>query len=107
MGLIITSVSVDSLAVTPTLMWRDVPLFDISDGFKLVEYCECNNIAVLGIEGFKVKDGRRIPDMDCIVDFSASINDCCFARKTIEASRRIMNEINDRNTLLEFVLVKI
>ena len=107
MGLIMASISADSLAVVPTLMWGDVPLFDVLDAFKLVDYCERNNIAILGIEGFKVKGDRRIPDMDCIVDFSSSLNDGCFAKKTIEASRRIMSGIDDRDTLLEFVLVKV
>lgn len=84
-----------------------VPLFDVLDAFKLVEYCERNNIAILGIEGFKVKGDRRIPDMDCIVDFSSSLNDDCFVKTTIEASRRILSGIDDRDTLLGFVLVKV
>lgn len=100
-------VSIESLPINPTLMWEGVPLFDISDGIGLVEYCEKNDIAVLGIEGFEIRGDQRIPDMDCIVDFSASLNDKYFFTKSLEASKRILSGLPNGSVFLEFVLVKV
>lgn len=106
MGLI-TEVSVENLPITPALMWDGTPLFDVSDGVKLVDYCKNNCIAVLGIEGFKIKEGKRIPDMDCIVDFSASLSEMDFAVKSVEMSRLIVEGMSGSKIFLEFVLVRI
>ena len=106
MGLIIVEVSVDDLPITPTLVWCGTPLFDVDDGIKLVDYCKKNNIAVLGIEGFKIKGGKRVPDMDCIVDFSASLNEVSFAVKSIEASRIIIESMRGSGIFMEFMLVR-
>lgn len=107
MGLITVEVFVEDLPVTPTLMWSGIPLFDVGDGIRLVDYCKNNNIAVLGIEGFKIKGNKRVPDMDCIVDFSASLNEMNFALKSIEASRVIIESKSGSGILMEFVLVKV
>lgn len=107
MGLIMVAVAVEDLPVRPTLIWADVPLFDILDGLRLVEYCEDNNIAILGVEGFRVKGDKRVPDMDYIVDFSASLNEEGFAKKSAEVVRGGINSTEDRAVLLEFVLVKV
>ncbi|MGF6362616.1 MULTISPECIES: hypothetical protein [Pseudomonas] len=93
--------------VSPTLMWEGIPLFDVSDAIRLIEYCEGNDIAVLGIEGFRIAGDKRVPDMDCIVGFSASINEDGFVGKSLEVSKRIIKEVDDLETLLEFLLVKI
>ncbi len=45
--------------------------------------------------------------MDCIVGFSASINEDGFVGKSLEVSKRIIKEVDDLETLLEFLLVKI
>ena len=107
MGLITVEVSVEDLPITPTLVWCGTPLFDVDDAIRLVDYCKKNNIVVLGVEGFKIKGGKRIPDMDCIVDFSASLNEVCFAVKSIEASRIIIVGIRGGGIFMEFVLVRI
>jgi len=106
MGLITVEVSVKDLPITPTLMWSGTPLFDVGDGMRLVDYCKNNDIAVLGIEGFKIKGGKRIPDMDCIVDFSASLKELNFAAKSIEMSRVIIESLSG-GILMEFVLVRV
>lgn len=106
MGLI-AEVSVEGLPITPTLMWNGTPLFDVSDGVRLVDYCKDNGIAVLGIEGFKVKGGERVPDMNCIVDFSASLNEMDFAVKSVEVSRLIIESMSDSDIFMEFVLVRV
>lgn len=107
MGLITVEVSVEDLTITPTLMWSGIPLFDVGDGIRLVEYCKNNNIAILGIEGFKVKGNKRIPDMDCVVDFSSSLNEMNFALKSVGASRAIIESMSGSDILMEFVLVRV
>lgn len=107
MGLITVEVSVEDLPITPTLVWCGTPLFDVDDAIRLVDYCKKSNIAVLGIEGFKIKGGKRIPDMDCIVDFSASLNEVNFAVKSIEASRIIIGGMRGSGIFMEFVLVRV
>ncbi|MCU1758987.1 hypothetical protein NTD84_04555 [Pseudomonas sp. 14P_8.1_Bac3] len=107
MGLIAVEVSVEDLPVTPTVMWNGTPLFDVDDGVRLLDYCRQNNFAVLGIEGFKVKGNKRIPDMNCIVDFSASLTEVDFAAKSAEASRLIIESMIGSGILIEFVLVRV
>jgi len=106
MGLI-TEMSVESLPIVPTLVWNGTPLFDVSDGVKLIDYCKSNGIAVLGVEGFKIKGGKRIPDMDCIVDFSASLNEMDFAVRSVEMSQLIVEGMIGSGIFLEFVLVRV
>ncbi|MDU8541287.1 MULTISPECIES: hypothetical protein [Pseudomonas syringae group] len=107
MGLITVEVSVEDLPITPTLMWSGISLFDVGDGVRLVDYCKNNNITILGIESFKVKGNKRIPDMDCIVDFSSSLNKMDFALKSIGASRAIIESMSGSGILMEFVLVRV
>ncbi|MDF0733005.1 hypothetical protein P0Y43_20135 [Pseudomonas entomophila] len=106
MGLI-AEVSVEDLPIAPTLIWGGTPLFDAGDGIKLVDYCKNNGIAVLGIEGFKIKGGKRIPDMNCIVDFSASLNEMDFAVKSVGMSRLIVEGMSGSGVFMEFVLVRV
>ena len=40
-----------------------------------VAACQENDIAVLGIEGFKVSGGKKSPLLDCIADYSATSAD--------------------------------
>lgn len=59
MGLIAVEVAVEDLPFTPTLMWSGTPLFDAYDGIRLIDFCKINDIAILGIEGFKIKEERE------------------------------------------------
>lgn len=103
----IAEVSTDGLPIIPTLIWNGTPLFDVADGVKLIGYCKSNGIAVLGMEGFKIKEGKRIPDMDCIVDFSASLNEMDFAMKSVEMSRLIVEGMIGSGVFWGFVLVRV
>lgn len=102
-----TEVSVEDLPISPTLMWGGTPLFDVSDGVKLLDYCKSKGIAVLGVEGFKIKGDKIIPDMDCIVDFSASLNEMDFSMKSVEMSRLIVEGMSDSSIFMEFLLVRV
>lgn len=107
MGLIAVEVSVEDLPIIPTLMWSGTPLFNIDDGGRLIDFCKDNEIAVLGIEGFKIKEDKRVPDMDCIVDFSASLSEINFVVNSIEASRIIIESMIGSDVFMEFVLVRV
>lgn len=87
----------------PTRWWRDVPLFSISDSAVLLSYCANMCIGVLGVEGFRLEQGHRIPDMDCIADLSVLKEDEAFCEKSIEAARRFL-ECIPPDVFLEFVL---
>lgn len=45
--------------------------------------------------------------MDCIVDFSASLNEVDFTAKSIEASRLIIEGMSNSGVFMEFLLVRV
>ncbi|MDR2694998.1 MAG: hypothetical protein LBC79_01275 [Deltaproteobacteria bacterium] len=55
----------------PTLWMRGIPFFNKNDALKFIDYCINKNIFILGIEGFKIENRYRTPDMEFIGDFSA------------------------------------
>lgn len=93
----------------PTRLWCGVPLFDLSDSHELLNYCDTRDAAVLGIEGFKIVGDKRIPDLDCIADFSALAVAAgeAFPAMSRKSARDFIELISDRDTFLEFVLVRV
>ncbi|MDT4869470.1 hypothetical protein FQZ97_1044980 [compost metagenome] len=102
------SVLVNSLSVSPTRLWGDVPLFGVSDSLELIGYCEKNDIAVLGIEGFRVNNDKRVPDMDYIVDFSElfRVSGKDFTEKSLQISKSFVQSVEVLDIYFEFLLVK-
>lgn len=91
--------------IKPTLIHRDIPLFNKMDGNKLIDICDKLDIGILGIEGFVIKNSNIIPQMDYIADFSDSVEDKNFNKISIEASRKFLDSSKNHPTLLfEFVL---
>ncbi|WP_042556007.1 MULTISPECIES: hypothetical protein [Pseudomonas] len=92
----------------PTRLWGGVPLFNLIDGHKLLVFCDEHDVAVLGIEGFKVVGDKRVPDMDCIADFSALTITAreLFPVESRKLAKCFLSSISDPDMLLEFVLVK-
>ncbi|MFU7394077.1 hypothetical protein ACM74P_28390 [Pseudomonas aeruginosa] len=91
----------------PTRLWNGVPLFDLVDSFKLMDYCDRHDAAVLGIEGFRIVGDKRIPDLGYIADFSAlavTTGDKFPALSRVSA-RDFLDSISDVDIFLEFVLV--
>ncbi|GFM59940.1 hypothetical protein PSCICG_11000 [Pseudomonas cichorii] len=84
------------------------PLFDLSDGRKLLGYCDRHGVVVLGIEGFQVLGDKRVSNYDCIADFSALMitgeEFSTFSRMT---AVRFFDFISNMDTFVEFVLVVI
>lgn len=91
-------------------IWREgIPLFNIEDGLLLMDYCAKNDIGVLGVEGFYLKEGCRIPNMNCIVDFSnlVIIDPLRFKTKSIDMARVFLDGLAVKDIFLEFVLVEL
>lgn len=97
------------LGINPTKMWGNVALFNISDSRTLLSACEKNDIAVLGIEGFRVLKNCRVPDMDCIADFSKLLlsSERYFSANSREKAKKFIDDFTSDDILLEFTLVKI
>jgi hypothetical protein len=93
----------------PTRLWGDTPLFNLNDGIKLLAFCEKHGAAVLGIEGFKILGGKRVPNLNYIADFSALavVAGEAFPAASRKAAKCFIESISDGDILLEFVLVKI
>jgi len=91
----------------PTRWWGENPLFSIHDGLVLMEYCAKNGIGVLGVEGFSLEGKYRIPDMDCIADFSMlpSIAGSAFQTQSVDTMRKFLSSLPMKEVFLEFVLV--
>lgn len=89
----------------PTRWWGDVALFGISDCSVLLNYCASVGIAVLGVEGFRLEQGHRIPDMDCIADFSVLAEGESFCERSVEAMKKFIR-IMPPDVFLEFVFAK-
>lgn len=98
-------VNAEDLPVVPTIMRRGTALFSIPDAMKLLAYCEVNKIAVLGFDSFRIEGSMLCPDLDCIADFSSSLHDPSFVEDSANACRRILDSLNDKELLLEFVLI--
>jgi hypothetical protein len=93
----------------PTLWWKEIALFNVDDSQLLADCCLKQGIAILGIEGFRIKGNCRSPDMDYIADFSelAAMPKASFILKTIESARSFFSLIpSGDNILFEFVLAK-
>lgn len=92
----------------PTRLWGGTPLFNLIDGHKLLVFCDEHDVAVLGIEGFKVVGDKRVPDMDCIADFSSLAMTAgeLFSAQSRKSAKHFIDSISDPDTLLEFVLIK-
>lgn len=90
----------------PTKVWGSTPLFNLIDGRKLLDYCDKHDAVVLGIEGFKIIGDKRIPDLDCIADFSIlATTGEEFTVLSRRAARNFLDSILNKDIFLEFVLV--
>lgn len=91
-------------AVTPTVRWESVELFSAADAPRLLDYCERNNVTVLGIEGFLVKDNKRVPDTGAIADYSELDRTHDGSRRSVAAARKFLASIGNSDLLFEFEL---
>ncbi|OLO05479.1 hypothetical protein BTW07_03100 [Salinicola socius] len=83
-------------------------LFNKKDSEKLLNFCEHQKLAILGIEGFNISGDKITPDLDFIADFSclATTDKKYFIDTSIKSARKFLELITDNDLLLEFVLVR-
>ncbi|MBC3205757.1 hypothetical protein HU755_03095 [Pseudomonas sp. SWRI111] len=92
----------------PTRVWGSTPLFNLIDGRKLLDYCDEHDAVVLGVEGFKIIADKRIPDLDCIADFSKlTTAGEEFAALSRRSARHFLDTISNKDIFLEFILVTV
>lgn len=109
MGLIqMEDVDANELPIKPTMLWGNAPIYNVSDGLNLIDYCGANGIAVLGLEGFSILDGKRVPDMNCVIDFSElqEIAGSDFSKKTVLISKSFVEGLGRADIYFEFTLVR-
>ncbi|MBL0319085.1 MAG: hypothetical protein IPP74_07330 [Alphaproteobacteria bacterium] len=94
----------------PTIWWKEIPFFDIDDSLKLLNFCQVHEIGILGIEGFKIYNSFRIPDMNFIADFSSIYKNNAFSdfiKYSIDASNKFFDLPDvSKNLMFEFVLIQ-
>lgn len=64
-----------------------VPLLTYGESRKLLHFCSLKNVGVLGIEGFYVTERSITPEINCIADMSAIINNKDFIVNSVEFSK--------------------
>ena len=94
------------LGLAPTRRHGSAELTTIEDSVALLAACEEHLAGVLGIEGFHVCGNQRIPDMNCIADFSSFSDRPNFETASVNAARSFLRTLDPHSgILLEFVLV--
>jgi hypothetical protein len=91
----------------PSKWWGSVALFNADDALVLVDFCEKNHIAVLGLEGFRLTENARTPEMNCIVDCSelSRIAGPRFQEASIASVKDFIRSLSKEDLYFEFVLV--
>ena len=92
----------------PTQWWGEVPLFNLQDALRLVNYCAEQGIAILGVDDFRIEDRCRIPSLSDTADFSTMIGrpGPSFSEVSVAAMRKFLTTMQPEGVLLEFVLVE-
>lgn len=61
-------------------------------------------VAVVGIEGFRIVEGRAIPDVDAIADFSDLARDDRTGARTVEEARQFLRRVSRHGMYFDFAL---
>lgn len=82
--------------------------FRTEDVFDFLNWCDENNIMVVGIEGFKLEQNFLIPRLDSIADFSSgteNIENWNISRMHLnQAARNFFKESQVKGLVFNFVL---
>jgi len=90
----------------PTAWSTGVPLYDVASGMALLATCERSEIAVLGVEGFRLDGKSRTPDMDFIADFSVFSKNPDFIAASVQAAYQFLEMAEEDSSLVfEFLLM--
>jgi hypothetical protein len=90
--------------VHTTLRWGNADLFSSNDAVEMLDRCEKRGVTVLGIEGFRIENNRRIPDPTAIADYSALAQAPDRSRASIDAARKFVASFRQSDLLFEFEL---
>lgn len=85
----------------------DVPLFNLSDSRNMLNYCDENDVAVLGMEGFKVVGKKEFQIWNVLRISSLVAAGEGFPGLSRKSARNFLDSIQDLNVFLEFVLVTV
>ena len=89
--------------------WRyNSPYFIAADCEKIFKFCESNDIAILGIDGFEINGKYWIALLDYIYDASSLVGVpwAEFMEKSINGARLFINEVKSDEKYFEFVFCK-
>lgn len=112
MGQMMEPLAVENLPLSdlglPTRWWGKVALFSLSDAALFMDYCANRGIAVLDVEGFRLEENNRIPDLSAIADFSElmKVSGVSFSECSLAAMREFFMSKSQDDLMLEFVLVE-
>lgn len=101
MGLTARLAAVAGLAVK---VIGSLELIASSDIDAFLSVVRDRNLAVLGIEGFRIDGNKAVPDMDAIADFSGLPSDEDLAATTIAEASRFLSNVSQPNMFFEFEL---
>ena len=87
----------------PLTIRGGLPLIEEHDAAAFLDGCDPQRVRVLGIEGFHLRGGATVPDMDAISDYSDESD----AAASISQARRFVRELEGRGLLFDFTLAKL
>ncbi len=95
----------EMMVVKPTLLWGDVLLFSSEDSVNFLEMCEKFEVPILGVEGFRIANGKRMPDMECILDLSVFVGSEEGRISSLKVAREFVGNLFDSDLFFEFVVM--
>jgi hypothetical protein len=81
--------------------------FEVSAVHSLITSCKDHGFAIIGIEGFKKRNGSIVPSLDLIADLSdyKSHDWQDYKEKVNQAAERFVRGIKESDVLLNFVII--
>jgi hypothetical protein len=79
-------------------------LIALKDADAFLRAAKYRNVAILGIEGFRLEANRAIPDMGLIADFSGIPYDDEIVNTTIEEAARFLLGVSSPDVYFDFTL---
>jgi len=91
----------------PAVVRHGQTYFNISECKAVIQFCQENGIAVLGMDGFEFR-GKFIIDLFDIYDASSLVRGQWddFVNKSIEGALLFISQNNNKNEFFEFVFIE-
>lgn len=83
----------------------DLELVDVRAARRIVDACAQEGFPVLGIEGFRLREGATVPEMTAIADFSGMLemSERDRAVQSAQAAHAFLDTVTDPELLFELV----